>query len=397
MSDFRAVKLATLAYLADGNHAHLQQIDGYKDARRFLRWLDEAGLALYLLDQCDNCGDIAFLSDWYAAPLQRRRADNRPRVTRQLASFREAVTVLQESRIPFAVLKGFSLYPEFCSSIFSRHHIDTDLLVSPRDVARVVEELTEIGYVVEGVEPFGEVRLVRNPLAVPATAEDSVYAIRCEERIELHQALFERRPQSPFDISSDWQSGIRFKELEGGTFPTVGQADAFTLHVMHAFQHLATGWLRLSWLYELQQFMETQRNSVALWRSVVDRVSSHQRSSYAFGLTLLLTSTLFRSEFPSTLAGKVLEPVPQFLLKWNEVHGVDAALGDFRQHSRHFELIHGHFFASSSERRKLRLIVWANRTKLLLRHWNEPAFLIRAGLRQLEAFHQKLRWKLICK
>lgn len=394
MSKVRAAKLAALAYLAQGGRSDLQTLIDHAKLERLLRWLDEAGVALYLSHQCERrCHKLP--DEWRAA-LDGRRERNRHRVAAMLAEFHKVVEALSTSRITFAVVKGFSLQPEFCSSFDLRHHIDTDLLVAPTHIDRATETLLKLGYQKVGAEDFGEIRFSKGHPAIPATAQDDLYTARPESRVEIHTSLFEPRTYTPFVLGGDWQSEIRHKDLGHVRFPTISEPDAFMLHVLHAFQHLAAGWLRLSWLFEIANFIESRRMDDHLWRLVTDRVASEQRCAHAFGLILQETSMLFGTEMPATLADKLIDPLPANLRKWNQDYAVKVLLSDFGSPSRHFQLVHGHFFRNSADRRRFITATWRSRAILLASFIKRPNLLLKGILRQVDAWAHWIVWQVRC-
>ena len=395
MNRVRAAKLAALAYLAQGDRADLQTVvdQGNKE---LLRWLDEAGLTLYLLHQSERRGDKGSLPDELRAALDSRHERNRNRVAAMLAEFYKVVEALSASRITFAVVKGFSLQPEFCSSVELRHHIDVDLLVAPTYIDRATEVLLKIGYQKAGAEDFGELRFLKGRPAAPPTAQDDLFTVRSESRLEIHTSLFESRAYTPFALAENWQSGIRHKSLGQVRFPTISEADAFMLHVLHAFQHLAAGWIRLSWLFEISNYIESHNADDHLWRSVTDRVVVDERCAHAFGLMLQQTSMLFKTELPKTLADRLIDPLPANLQRWNEDYAVNVILSHFGSPSRHFQLVHGHFFRNSGDRRRFITATWRSRAKLLASLIKRPNLLFRGIFRQLDAWAHWLMWQVRC-
>jgi hypothetical protein len=396
MNKVRAAKLAALAYLAQGDGADLQTLIDHGKMERLLRWLDEAGLALYLSHQSGRRGHKGSLPAEWRAALDGRRERNRHRVTAMLAEFHKVVEAFSASRITFAVVKGFSLQPEFCSSSDLRHHIDTDLIVAPTEIDQATETLLKLGYQNAGAEDFGEIRFLKGHPAIPATAQDDLYTVRPESMLEIHTSLFESRTYTPFVLGGDWQSKIRHKDLGQVRFPTISEADAFMFHVLHAFQHLAAGWVRLSWLFEISNFIESRRMDDHLWRSVADRVASEQHCAHAFGLILQETSMLFGTKMPATLADKLIDPLPANLRKWNRDYAVKVLLSDFASPSRHFQLVHGHFFRNSGDRRRFITATWRSRAKLLASFVRRPNLLFRGILRQLDAWAHWLIWQVRC-
>jgi len=56
------------------------------------------------------------------------------------------------------------------------------------------------------------------------------------------------------------------------TFRALPEEDAFLIQVIHAFNHILTGWIRMSWLHEIGYFLNQRSTDGALWKRIERRV-----------------------------------------------------------------------------------------------------------------------------
>ena len=96
-----------------------------------LKWLDEGGLSLYLLAHLRTFGTETKLSHSLQDELSDRLHANQIRTQALLKEFARVNSILQASGASFTFMKGFTLTPDFCSSIYLRHQTDIDVHISP--------------------------------------------------------------------------------------------------------------------------------------------------------------------------------------------------------------------------------------------------------------------------
>jgi len=175
---------------------------------------------------------------------------------------------------------------------------------------------------------------------------------------------------------------VREAELHGVRFPVLARADAFSLHVLHAFQHLTWGWLRVGWMYEIAHFLRSHQEDEDAWRRATNWINNDPRCSDAVGLILLQVSQFFEVQLPAHLRTKLVDPLPENLLRWNSTYGLKLLLCDVEWRSSYFHLIERHFFHNSREYRQFKGSLWLRRWRLFTHSGAE--FIAKGVLRQLK-------------
>jgi hypothetical protein len=99
------------------------------------------------------------------------------------------------------------------------------------------------------------------------------------------------------EFSVDNVSTHRWQEL---VFPTLPIEDAFLLQVIHAFNHILTGWVRMSWLYEIEYFLNQRSTDRSLWESVERRIGDDPLLREMLVVVTGLSARLFRAPLPAT-------------------------------------------------------------------------------------------------
>jgi hypothetical protein len=276
-----------------------------------LRWMDKSGLALYFLDRANQQNAADRLPEKFREALNRRQASNRVRTTDMLEEFRRIVAALSATTavaggpIPFCAIKGFSLTPDFCAAAHLRHQTDFDFLVSPAHFAAAAGALESLGYSKTELRPTGQITLATPLRHIPSVADD-IYAPPRHREVDLLPSLHLDFHGASVYAPSDHLTRATLGDF---FFPVLAPDDAFSLQVLHTFSHLLGSWIRLSWLVEIARFLETHRDNVSLWHSVIQRntssgtaTTSHEDNHQAFGLILSLTNRLFATPIPQPLS-----------------------------------------------------------------------------------------------
>src|SRR5215469_4147746 len=144
----RGLKLAVLSAFNRPRQEVLQRLSGFNDAEweKALWWLDISGMALYFLDQVCGSGSESALPGSIEAKLNQRLQRNRGRTK---ALFNEAVllcTWLNRADIPYALLKGITLFPHAVPDPDLRWQADLDFLVPEKYSALAAHYIQRLGY-----------------------------------------------------------------------------------------------------------------------------------------------------------------------------------------------------------------------------------------------------------
>jgi Uncharacterised nucleotidyltransferase len=368
MSDsaLQSLVLATLQPAPDFSHLDLLRQHRYSrpaQQRKLLRWLDQSGLALYFLHRLQQHSAADHLPPSLREALEQRAASNRTRTTAMLDEFRRLTACFAANDVQFCVLKGFALTPEFCPAPHLRHQTDFDFLVAPGDLAhaaRALESLGPVGqrYAQTEIRPTGQLTFATPLLHVP-TAADDIYALPRHCELDLLPSLQLDSHGALLHALHDPLARIHHKTLGTLSFPALADDDAFSLQVLHTFSHLLGSWVRVSWLFEVANFLDQHRDNAPLWNSVIQRQTENQpalpgfvppnpatqpfANREAFGLILALTQSLFTARIPQPLADWCLTPLPAPIAAWVAQFGRRFAYAEL-DGTKLTLFIHGRFF-----------------------------------------------------
>ena len=117
-----------------------------RDWPDLLAYSDRSGLTLYLLAALERAGLAANLPESVRQTLRERQEKNRQRLARTMEEAAEVLEILRKAGLQAAMLKGFSLEPEFVAKADLRSQYDLDWLLSPDDALGAHRLLLERGY-----------------------------------------------------------------------------------------------------------------------------------------------------------------------------------------------------------------------------------------------------------
>src|SRR5580704_15434642 len=109
--DLRVPMLAALRPVPDFSRLTLLHHSNASQIRKLLRWLDQSGLALYLLTQLKDHEVLGQVPRDFSEALESRLAANRVRTAAMLSEFARLVDTFRRNGVQFCALKGFTLTP----------------------------------------------------------------------------------------------------------------------------------------------------------------------------------------------------------------------------------------------------------------------------------------------
>jgi hypothetical protein len=250
------------------------QLSGFSDRewKQALQWLHDAGLSLYLLQKLKDINRTDVLPTSILLGLEENLAANRRRVAHLARQFDFLNHKLDCARVRYAVVKGFSLVPAFCQDSSLRHQSDFDYLVDDQSLPLARTVLEDAGYSLQKWKA-NELAFLMPSAGMPSPADgqyepDSPYAVELRRAFcdsDIHGVSFEGPEFSVDDVRTR-----RWQEL---TFRGLPEEDMFLIQVIHAFNHILTGWVRMSWLYEIAYFLNQRSTDRPLWERVQRRVA----------------------------------------------------------------------------------------------------------------------------
>jgi Uncharacterised nucleotidyltransferase len=292
--------LAVLAFTGETSD-HLSELRRFRtrDWDHALTWLHDAGLALYLLQKLKNKNATDVLPASIMFRLEKNLAANRRRVASMAAEFEFLNRELDDAGVRYAAVKGFSVVPQFCPDASLRHQSDFDYLVNGGSVPKVQSVLEEAGYVLTKHKKNEIVYLKRSAGTPPPT--DEQYEAHAPHAVELRLAFWDSELHGVALTEPDFSvDNVVVHQWEGIAFRTLPEEDAFLLQVIHAFNHILTGWVRLSSLYEIGYFLNQRSEDTLAWERIERRIGDNPLLREIVVVVTELSAHFFRAPLPST-------------------------------------------------------------------------------------------------
>jgi len=294
----------------------------------FLLWLDRSGLALTLLRQLQNHHLTHHISEPWRQALCRRQEDNFARTRDMLREVQHINAALFSFGVTAALLKGFSLSPDFCDDASLRHQVDFDFLVAPGNVSAAAEALLSCGYFTSSLNTSGETCFYTPSQHIPSSS-DSLYALQHHRQVDLHVSIWEPCAWLPVQVPQDCLELAQPHNTNGVEYLGLCREDKFLLQVLHAFRHSFRSWIRLSWLLEISKFLENHRQNVSLWNHTIIRAGHARLTKTIFAFVLGLVARLFQTSIPLPLRSWTAEAMTVPLRAWLDYFAFDWAISDW--------------------------------------------------------------------
>ncbi|MDE3180646.1 MAG: nucleotidyltransferase family protein [Acidobacteriota bacterium] len=303
------------------------------DWERTLSWLDDSGLALYLLERVDRAGADNALPQPIRARLQENLASNRQRVAQMKREFEFFNSRFEAAGVEFVVLKGFALVPDFCPDAVLRPQYDYDYLVHPECEEAARQVLQAAGYVQKnqspGLEPTGETRFVSQPLSFPSANED-YYAATLPRGVELHLGLWEPSCDGMrLVVPGDILDRRRQAESQDMRFPMLADDDALLFQILHAYHHMLSYWCRPSCFLEIAHFMAAPTTGASFWEGFCRRISHYKQLPEISSLVFAMAAKLFEAPVPDQVVSRMRGLHSPALSAWVKRYGEPWALTPF--------------------------------------------------------------------
>ena len=233
--------------------------------------------------------------------LERRYERNAVRVLRILAELNKLARRVQDARIPLIVLKGVHLAVAAYDNIALREMNDLDLLVRRRDLAKVAQALTELGYVSAGpftIEPDLRWEWKWGLHHLPRFMKEGAPGI------DVHWSI--TPPEEPYSIASDelWERAVPL-HLAGVDLLGLAAEDLILHLAMHtSYQHDFVMGLRPS--CDLAALLRRHGEAIR-WEDVGERAGrwGWQRGVY---LALRLAQELLGAAVPDAVLADLQPP-----------------------------------------------------------------------------------------
>ena len=302
---------------------------GVRDWEQTLDWLVDSDLALYFLRHLQTSDETEIIPPQILHHLETCFEDNRLRWEGLADTIGRITKGFQQKGMPFAVIKGVSLVPDYCPNELLRAPSDLDFLIERKDLPPAQRVLETAGYhpkVTSGIDlKFWK------PSPTMPTASDNPYSVSTEPLVELHLAFWENEHQIPLaePFSLDHLVSHSWRNL---SFPVLDEIDAFLLQIVHVFLHIAKCWVKLCWLLEIASFMSKRSRDEDFWQKVNDRMLQFPGLTEFAGVVVSLVKIVFDSPTPK-IADTWLHSLRPSSRLWLDKYAETWALDDhpFRQ------------------------------------------------------------------
>jgi hypothetical protein len=251
--------------------------------RDLLRVTDRSQLTLPLAAHSP-----ASFPQWVRDRLESDLSNNAIRHERTMQRYREIQEALTSRGLRFAVLKGFTQYPLYCTDLRARPQYDLDLYCPESDIAAAYQAIIALGY-----EPFRQKTgtpvdhlspLIRKTGWRP---RGDYYDPDMPLTIEMHFRFWDNDTEC-FDVQGAetlWERR-RLREISGLEVPVLHPNDALSYTAWHLVRHLLRGDLRAYHVYELANFLHQTADHNDFWRKWRNGQLSPIVESMAFRLAM---------------------------------------------------------------------------------------------------------------
>jgi Uncharacterised nucleotidyltransferase len=262
-------------------------------------WLHDSGLALYLLQKLKDANATDVLPNSTLRGLEENLAANRRRVTYMTRQFDFLNQKFDDAGVRYAVVKGFSLVPQFCPDASLRHQSDFDYLVDNQSLPEARSVLESVGYVLKR-HKTNEFVFLMPSAETPPPAEEQ-YEAHAPHAVELRLAFWDSDSHGVSLTEPEFSlDNIKIQRYQELAFHTLTEDDAFLLQIIHAFNHILNGWVRLSGLYEIGYFLNQRATDPLLWERIERRIGANPRLREMVVVVTELSAHFFGAPLPST-------------------------------------------------------------------------------------------------
>jgi MFS family permease len=226
--------------------------------KRLLAFADHMAITLLLGETCRDD-----LPDWVRRHMDGAILRNTERLARLRLELAGISARLDAERIPFAVLKGFSLGPEYTLDLRLRMHYDFDLFVPSELADSAYRAILSLGY--EPMEGNDHLPADHLPTLTRKTGwswQGDPFDPEIPPSVELHFQFWDEEAErlpAP-GVEEFWPRRVGQDGL-----PMLHPADKLAYSTLHLLRHLFRGSARVNHVYEIARFLETQAENTAFW------------------------------------------------------------------------------------------------------------------------------------
>lgn len=227
--------------------------------------------------------DLDWIPPWFMERLKGKYERNVINMLRLCSDLEKLNKQFRDSGIPSLHLKGPVLARKIYGDISLRTSKDLDILVSPEDVRKAEEILLNLGYTTD-VKILNVWKWKSHHISYNHSATQT--------EVELHWRINPETSGSAFHELWKRRNDVVFSSQH---ISLLGNEDLFVYLVTHGSRH---GWMRLRWLYDIDQMLRTKMLDFRFLKRLLQKT----RSSHLVGQALLLSNELLGTPIPDELA-----------------------------------------------------------------------------------------------
>lgn len=320
--------------------------------RETLWWLSGSGLPHYFLDRTRQLGREDDLPPAILNWLAQNFNANQSRLEVMAQEFDTLNRSFCEAQLKYAVLRGFELAPEYCSSLSLRtwytHEYFVPLETLP-EASRIVEKA---GYPFRRAGSRGERYFAVPAMQTPSTVEET-YTANFPRMVVLHSQIWDRE-STGIDVKApeDLFQRLVTHHSYGLSFSTLANDDLLAVTLIDAFARVLSYWCKLSWFLEISNILRLRQSDVRFWEEFYERIAHYKELSQIADFVFLLCSNIFDIDLPERVRCEVSVLKPA-LAVWLQHYGRDWALSKYPG-SKLSLLAQGEFISDRAKWKKIR-------------------------------------------
>jgi hypothetical protein len=322
--------------VAGSSDEHVERLQNFsqRDWDGTLPWLDDSGLALYLLERARLAAPQRALPDVIRTRLEGNLANNQRRLAAMTHEFAALNRSFEAAGVEYAVMKGFALVPDYCPDASLRSQYDYDYLVGPGSEELAAQTLRTAGYKrtiqAAGIDPEEVSLFTSQPLSLPPPDAD-FYSAEIARGVELHTQLWQSADQHRInlEVPPGALDRRRLANWEGLSFPMLADEDALLSQSLHTFHHILSHWCRLACFLEIAHLMARRQGDAEFWQRFFSSITPYPRSREVVSLVLSMAITLFGAPVASAAAPFLEQLASPAASLWASHFGKQWALARF--------------------------------------------------------------------
>lgn len=301
------------------------------DAREWqetLWWLSGSGLTHYFLARLHQSGYEDILPSRIIDRLSQDFRANQQRVEVMGKEFNTLNRRFRDAGLEAAAIRGFELAPEYCSNLSLRTWYSHEYFLSAESLRQAIEIVEKSGYPFRRAGSRGELYFAAPEMQLPSSLEDS-YTAAFPRMVVLHGQAWDS-DGTGIDASAPkgWIERLVTRHSQGLAFPTLADEDLLALTLLDTFARVLDYWCKLSWFFELSNFLQVRRSNVAFWEEFYSRISDRGKLPQIADFLLFLCSNLFGVDLPESVGSRVSRLNPALVL-WVHRYGEEWALSKY--------------------------------------------------------------------